>query len=176
MNIRSFLKRSHTLIRQILHGTESPEDTMKLQECINFLLTNAQNTVFTYFKHELHDLDVTPIQYATLKCLWEQDGQMPSQLAETLCLDSSTVTGILSRLEDKHLLTRDFSTEDRRKVIVHLTDEGKALEKPVSDIITRLNNEVTAGLSKKDMDVFHHHLKVITDNAARLNQVTGDKR
>ena len=149
---------------------------MKLQECINFLLTNAQNTVFTYFKHELHGLDVTPIQYATLKCLWEQDGQMPSQLAETLCLDSSTVTGILSRLEDKHLLTRDFSTEDRRKVIVHLTGEGKALEKPVSDIITRLNNEVTAGLSKKDMDVFHHHLKVITDNAAQLNQATGDKR
>ncbi len=149
---------------------------MKLQDCINFLLTNAQNTVFTYFKHELHDLDVTPIQYATLKCLWEQDGQMPSQLAETLCLDSSTVTGILSRLEDKHLLTRDFSTEDRRKVIVHLTDEGKALEKPVSDIITRLNNEVTAGLSKEDMDVFHHHLKVITDNAAALNQATGEKR
>ena len=143
---------------------------MKLQDCINFLLTNAQNTVFIYFKHELHDLDVTPIQYATLKCLWEQDGQMPSQLAETLCLDSSTVTGILGRLEDKKLLTRDFSTEDRRRVIVHLTAEGKALEGPVNEIITRLNNEVTSGLTQEDMEVFRHHLKIITDNAASLNQ------
>ena len=143
---------------------------MKLQDCINFLLTNAQNTVFLYFKHELHGLDVTPIQYATLKCLWEQDGQMPSQLAETLCLDSSTVTGILTRLEDKHLLTRDFSTEDRRRVIVHLTDEGKKLEKPVNEIITRLNNEVTQGLTAEDMEIFRHHLKIISDNAASLNQ------
>ena len=141
---------------------------MKLQECINFLLTNAQNTVFTYFKRELACLDVTPIQYATLKCLWEEDGQMPSQLAETLNLDSSTVTGLLGRLEDKELINRSFRMDDRRKVIVHLTDAGKALETPVNDIITRLNHEVTEGLSDEQMDVFRHHLKVIADNAARL--------
>ncbi|MBQ8934318.1 MAG: MarR family transcriptional regulator [Lachnospiraceae bacterium] len=141
---------------------------MKLQECINFVLTNAQNTVFSYFKKELSGLDVTPIQYATLKCLWEQDGQMPSQLAETLNLDSSTVTGILGRLEDKKLISRSFRVDDRRKVIVHLTDEGRALEQPVSEIIERLNREVTAGLSPQEMDVFHHHLQVISDNAAAL--------
>ena len=141
---------------------------MKLQECINFLLTNAQNSVFTYFKRELACLDVTPIQYATLKCLWEEDGQMPSQLAETLNLDSSTVTGILGRLEDKELINRSFRMDDRRKVIVHLTDAGKALETPVNDIITRLNHEVTEGLSDEQMNVFRHHLKVIADNAARL--------
>ena len=142
---------------------------MKLQDCINFILTHSQNAVFSYFKKELQHLGVTPIQYASLKCLWEQDEQMPSQLAETLHLDSSTVTGILSRLEDKKLIERTFNTGDRRKVIVHLTEEGKALEKPVSDIIERLNFELTEGLSKEDMDVFHHHLKVITDNAERLN-------
>ncbi len=142
---------------------------MKLQECINFMLTHSQNAVFSYFKKELSPLGVTPIQYASLKCLWEQDGQMPSQLAETLHLDSSTVTGILSRLEDKKLIERTFNTGDRRKVIVNLTPEGKALEGPVSDIIVRLNRELTEGLSKEDMDIFHHHLKVITDNAESFN-------
>ena len=93
---------------------------------------------------------------------------MPSQLAETLNLDSSTVTGILGRLEDKELINRSFRMDDRRKVIVHLTDAGKALETPVNDIITRLNHEVTEGLSDEQMDVFRHHLKVIADNAARL--------
>ena len=142
---------------------------MKLQECINFVLTNAQNTVFTYFKHELAGLDVTPIQYATLKCLWEQDGQMPSQLADTLNLDSSTVTGILGRLEDKKLISRSFRVDDRRKVVVHLTREGRQLEEPVSEIIARLNREVTEGLSREELEVFHHHLRVISDNAARLS-------
>lgn len=143
---------------------------MKLQDCINFILTHAQNAVFTYFKRELHHLDVTPIQYASLKCLWEEDGQMPSQLAETLHLDSSTVTGILSRLQDKGLIIRSFNTGDRRKVIVHLTDEGRALEKPVSEIIERLNHELTDGISEADMEVFHMVIGTITENAEKLNK------
>ncbi len=141
---------------------------MKLQECINFTLTNAQNTVFTYFKHELACLDVTPIQYATLKCLWEEDGQMPSQLAETLNLDSSTVTGILGRLEDKGLISRSFRVDDRRKVVVHLTELGFNLEKPVNEIVERLNSEVTKGLSEEELNVFHRYLNVIAENATRL--------
>ena len=143
---------------------------MKLQDCINFILTHAQNAVFTYFKRELHHLDVTPIQYASLKCLWEEDGQMPSQLAETLHLDSSTVTGILSRLQDKGLIIRSFNTGDRRKVIVHLTDEGRALEKPVSEIIERLNHELTDGISEADMEIFHRVIGTITENAEKLNK------
>ena len=143
---------------------------MKLQDCINFILTHAQNAVFTYFKRELHHLDVTPIQYASLKCLWEEDGQMPSQLAETLHLDSSTVTGILSRLQDKGLIIRSFNTGDRRKVSVDLTDEGRAVEKPVSEIIERLNHELTDGISEADMEVFHRVIGTITENAEKLNK------
>lgn len=142
---------------------------MKLQDCINFILTHAQNSVLAYFKRELQHLDVTPIQYAALKCLWEKDGQMPSQLAETLYLDSSTVTGILSRLQDKGLIIRSFNTEDRRKVLVHLTEEGKALEEPANEIIERLDSELTAGLSREEMDMFHSCITAIIANAERLN-------
>ena len=65
---------------------------MQLNECINFMLTNVQNAVFLCFKKQLQQFNVTPIQYALLKCLWDEDEQAPSQLAQHLCLDSSTVT------------------------------------------------------------------------------------
>ena len=73
---------------------------MQLNECINFMLTNVQNAVFLCFKKQLQQYNVTPIQYALLKCLWDEDEQAPSQLAQRLYLDSSTVTGIMSRLEE----------------------------------------------------------------------------
>lgn len=81
---------------------------MNLAECINFLLTNARNAVFLYFKKELQEYNVTPIQYTLLKCLEDEDQRMPAQLVQTLHLDTSTVTGILARLEDKDLLIRNF--------------------------------------------------------------------
>lgn len=141
---------------------------MKLQECINFLLTNVQNSVNLYFKKELQVLNVTPIQYALLKCLWDDDDQMPSQLAQTLCLDSSSVTGILGRLEEKGLVVRDFCKTDRRRVAVYLTDAGRALQKPVEEIIDKANIAVTDSLSSQDMAMLKVYLQKIADNANKL--------
>lgn len=141
---------------------------MKLQECINFLLTNVQNSVNLYFKKELQVLNVTPIQYALLKCLWDDDDQMPSQLAQTLCLDSSSVTGILGRLEEKGLVVRDFCKTDRRRVAVYLTDAGRALQKPVEEIIDKANVAVTDSLSAQDMAMLKVYLQKIADNANKL--------
>lgn len=141
---------------------------MELHECINFILTNTQNSVYLYFKKELQTLNVTPIQYALLKCLWDEDDQMPSQLAQTLCLDSSSVTGILGRLEEKELVVRDFCKTDRRRVTVYLTDSGRALQKPVEEIIDKANAAITDGLSTQDMARLKEYLQKIADNASKL--------
>jgi MarR family transcriptional regulator, organic hydroperoxide resistance regulator len=142
---------------------------VKLQECINFILTNVQNSINLYFKKELQALNVTPIQYALLKCLWEEDDQMPTQLAQTLCLDSSSVTGILGRLEEKGLVVRDFCTTDRRRITVHLTDTGRALQKPVEEIIDNANVALTSNLSEHDMAKLKGYLQKIADNANKLD-------
>lgn len=47
-------------------------------------------------------------------------------LARSVSLSQGTVTSILDRLERKNLLRRVRSTEDKRKVVVFLSEEGKA--------------------------------------------------
>jgi DNA-binding MarR family transcriptional regulator len=143
---------------------------MELHDCINFLLTNAQNAVFLYFKRELQEFNVTPIQYALLKCLWDEDDQMPSQLAQVLCLDSSTVTGIMGRLEDKGLIIRAFCKTDRRRVSVHLTQEGKALQAPIEQRIAQANIRVTEGLRDDELLSLKSYLRQIGQNANALSE------
>jgi DNA-binding MarR family transcriptional regulator len=51
-------------------------------------------------------------------------------LAREVSLSQATVTSILDRLERKGLLVRERSADDKRKVMVSLTEEGgQALEK-----------------------------------------------
>ena len=100
---------------------------MEVNECINFMLTSTQNAVFNYFKRRLQDFDTTPSQYALLRCLWKQEVQTPSQLAHELHLDTSTITGMLGRLEKKDLIERTYNQEDRRSVHVRLREEGKSI-------------------------------------------------
>jgi DNA-binding MarR family transcriptional regulator len=45
-------------------------------------------------------------------------------LARAVYLSQATVTGIIDRLFDKDLISRERSTEDRRKMKVRLTEKG----------------------------------------------------
>jgi DNA-binding MarR family transcriptional regulator len=60
-----------------------------------------------------------------LYCVANQDGITPSKLADEVSLGASTVTGIVDRLVAKDLVLRTRSTEDRRKVVLTITDAGR---------------------------------------------------
>jgi len=123
---------------------------MEFNHCINFLLTKAQQTVYQYFKSKLADYDVTPVQYGILACLWSNDGQTPSQIATSLNLDSSTITGLLDRMENKGLLKRMPDPQDRRALRVVLTPQGQALREPLEKVIDESNYYVLKDLAAEE--------------------------
>lgn len=125
---------------------------MEISQCINFLLSKAQQSVYQHFKIKLAEHDVTPVQYGILACLWQHDGQAPSQIAANLNLDSSTITGILDRMENKGLLRRTPDPNDRRALKVVLTVSGSALQSPIDKIIDDANEEVMENLSQTERE------------------------
>lgn len=141
---------------------------MELYDCINFRLNNAQNAVFAYFKDRLSIYELTPIQYALLKCLWKEDLQTPTQLAQTLRLDGSSITGILDRLEKKDLIQRVYGQLDRRSIQIHLLPGGAALQKPVEETIQDANEKVLAGIDPTAYEIFQQQLSIIEANARGL--------
>lgn len=119
---------------------------MDLEHCLNFVLTKAQQSVHQLFKAELAPYGVTPGQYAVLKCLWDENGQTAKQIAERLCLDGSTVTGILDRIEQKGLIEKKVDAKDRRALQVLLTKAGRELEAPLSRVIEEANRKALSNL------------------------------
>ena len=125
---------------------------MELKECINFLLTSAQHNVFQYLNLKLQTYDVTPSQYGVLSCLWGKAHATPKQIAEILSLETSTISGVLDRMQKKDLIDRVINKEDRREVQVIITEKGKALEEPITKIIDEVNEAVLNGYSEEQID------------------------
>ncbi|MFB8209406.1 MarR family winged helix-turn-helix transcriptional regulator [Streptomyces sp. NPDC056010] len=71
-----------------------------------------------------HDLSLT--QLRVLGILRDRQPRM-SDLSAFLGLDKSTLSGLISRAERRGLLTRGTSPEDKRAVVVLITDEGRDL-------------------------------------------------
>jgi DNA-binding MarR family transcriptional regulator len=87
-------------------------------------LFHAQRRRFMAIAQEF---ELAPQQVMTLKSLGQR-GPMPmSELAEVLACDSSNVTGIVDRLEDRGLVVRRPGPKDRRVKLLELTDRGAEL-------------------------------------------------
>ncbi len=134
---------------------------MKINDCINYLLTQAQIKVNQLFREHLSVCRITPAQYSVLYCLWEKDGLFPTQLANLSGLDASTVTGLISRLEEKGFLTRVNNTEDRRSVSVYLTGQGAALKPQVDKIIEACNLEALTEFTAEERERLTEYLERI---------------
>ncbi len=81
-----------------------------------------------HFNQQLQrDYRVSQGQLACLHML-RQDGSMPiSRLAKGLCVEPSTVTGVVDRLEQKGLVRRTRQGPDRRVITIELTETGSTL-------------------------------------------------
>lgn len=134
---------------------------MQLEECVNYLLTTAQHSVFLKMTEKLSAFDITPIQYAVLYCLWENDRRSPKEIAERLKLENSTISGILERMEKKGLIQRSISKEDRRFIQVLLTEKGASLEKDVLSAVEEVNDEVMSVFSEAECESLKSHLRLL---------------
>jgi len=134
---------------------------MELKECINFLLSAAQHNVYQYLSAKLSSLGITPSQYSVLSCLWGRSHATPKQLAETLGIETSTISGLLDRLQKNGFIDRIVNSEDRREVQVVATQKGRDLEGPVTKIIDEVNYEVLKNFSPEDVDKLKETLRII---------------
>lgn len=134
---------------------------MELNQCINYLLTTAQHVVFQKMSARLSVYDVTPVQYGVLYCLWELNLSNPKEIAETLHLENSTISGVLDRLEKKELIERNLSKEDRRCVEVKATSKADELKRGVIETVDEVNREVMSEFSPEHSAELKDYLRQI---------------
>lgn len=109
-------------------------------------------------------LEITSSQLQVLRRLWEGDGITTSVLTCDCASDGGTVTGILDRLERKELIRRQRNHADRRVVQIWLTDAGRALEEPLTQIIEEINEMALVGLNKTEQEQLIRALEKVADN------------
>ena len=132
-----------------------------IEDCLSFYLGKAYQRVAQAAKQRLAQYGVTPVQYALLKVLWEQDNQSGAELGERLLLDSATMTGLLDRLEHAGLLSRQSDATDRRVNRVVLTARGRSLQAPLDHEMDQMNRDFLGEFPPEDAELLRKLLTVI---------------
>jgi DNA-binding MarR family transcriptional regulator len=90
-----------------------------------------------------------------------------SQIAEYLLLGLSNLTAIVDKLVRKKIVQRNRSDEDRRVVLVSLTDEGDAIARTNREQKHDLAEQMLAALDERDQKKLIAIMRKIVGNMNR---------
>lgn len=83
----------------------------------------------------------------------------PGELLDTLMVTSGTMTNRIDQLEKQNFVERIVNPDDRRSVLIGLTETGLALvDETVTDHVANQNRLVSA-LSEEDQETFDRLLR-----------------
>lgn len=106
--------------------------TLDAQLC--FALYTATHRLTRAYRPLLEPLGLTYVQYLVMLVLWEHTPRSVGELGDALYLDSGTLTPLLKRMERAGLVSRRRDTEDERRVLIELTEGGRALKQQAEDV------------------------------------------
>jgi DNA-binding MarR family transcriptional regulator len=112
---------------------------------------------------------LTPARFNVLNVLSSSPGGMrASDLASTLIVDPSNVTGLLKRMRKENLVAELENSGDRREHIVCLSPKGRALwSRAMRDYERRLR-ELGALVRSAEAEAAEKVLRVLVEHASRI--------
>ena len=98
-----------------------------LENQLCFPLYACAKEVTRQYRPFLDRYGITYTQYIALLALWEYGPMHLDELGDKLMLDSGTLTPLLKKLEEKGYLIREKDPEDKRNLILSVSEKGFAL-------------------------------------------------
>ena len=123
---------------------------MRASDCIFFQLAKASQNAIRFWGQKVSTLGVTAAQSMILRFLLEEGPMNSREIGEKTQLDSATLTGIIDRLAAQGLVSRAEHPDDRRAILVGLTENGTETARKVSALSEEANREFLKEFSRED--------------------------
>ena len=107
---------------------EKDNDSLKLKNQLCFPIYLCSKEIIRKYTPWLEKIDLTYTQYIVMMYFWEKEKSNVKEVGKTLLLDSSTLTPLLKKLENKGFITRVRSTIDERNLEIQITKKGRELK------------------------------------------------
>lgn len=135
-----------------------------LEQGVGLLLTQLCRAHRNLVASALETISVHVGQDHVVHRLAIQEGITQSQLAEALCVDASTMTKTLARLERDGVVERRADPTDARVSRVYLSAHGRTLVAPVVGIWTQAEQQLVKDLSETERALLRRLLMQVLAN------------
>lgn len=138
-----------------------PQGPVDLESLPGHYIRRLQQIAVAVFLQETEAHGVTPVQFAALQTVADAPGIDQRTLARSIGLDTSTIAGVVDRLEARGLMQRSASPDDRRVRLLSLTAEGRALLEATLPSVLRAQQRMLEPLPPGERHEFMRMLRTL---------------
>jgi len=138
-----------------------PRSDIDLETLPGHDIRRLQQIAVAIFLEETASQAITPVQYAALQTVANRPGLDQRTLAQAIGYDTSTIAGVIDRLEARGLLERQASAEDRRVRLLAPTRAGRTLLAQAIPGMLRAQERILAPLPEAERAVFQRMLRTL---------------
>jgi DNA-binding MarR family transcriptional regulator len=118
------------------------DDVIKLSPHIICHIISLHSFHDIFINHYLKELEINKNQYYMLMHIFYNESSTQSDIAKACLMDRSGVSRAFSELEEKGILTRAYTEENKRAYKIDITEKGKKLAKFLHDREVEWEDEI----------------------------------
>ena len=128
--------------------------TYKLEDQVGHLMRRANQRHAAIFFEGLNDQQLTPMQFAVLVKIGDEEEVSQNRLGRLAAMDPATVQGVVRRLKERALIDARPDPNDGRRSLWRLSETGEALVAATVPIAEQITEKTLEPLSKSERSNF----------------------
>jgi DNA-binding MarR family transcriptional regulator len=134
-----------------------------VQKMPGHLIRRLQQIAVALFVAECEDLDLTPVQYASLTAIRDVPDLDVTRLSSLIALDKATLAKVIERLEAKGWIFRTGSSLDKRVKLLKITPKGRKVLAAAEPGVRRCQRRILAPLAEEERQHFMRMLEQLVE-------------
>ena len=123
------------------------------------IMMRASNTVTERLHHHLSDHNLTISQFGVMEALYHLGAMCQKDIGLKILKTSGNITLVIDNLEKRKLVKRKPNPDDRRKIMVELTQSGASLVKKIFPDHSTMAESIFNVLTSREQDELAKLLK-----------------
>lgn len=139
-------------------------------ENIDLILKSTWLAVSKMYSELASEYESTAVQALTLLKIDPKEGTRSTNLGPKMAIEPTSLTRIIKLLEDNGYIYKEKTTQDKREVIIKLTDKGLQHRDISKDVVVNFNKAISEKVSPEKLENFKEVMTIILKTANELNK------
>ncbi|AZI68207.1 MarR family transcriptional regulator [Kaistella daneshvariae] len=138
-------------------------------ENVDLILKSTWLAVSKMYSEMAQDHDATAVQALTLLKIDPKEGTRSTNLGPKMAIEPTSLTRIIKLLEDNGYIYKEKTTNDKREVIIKLTEKGLNSRNLSKEAVVTFNKKVAEKIPAEKLEIFKNVMNDILKIANELN-------